>query len=118
MRELDTIRREAEEAAQRAWFVQTIEDRSRSDNTLSLRLVIHPGLFIQIFFGERSGSLYMALVDGKQRIFGVDREMGQWHVHPLHATEKHEALTDEYHQRPIWRFLRAVEDLILDHDLI
>lgn len=118
MRELDEIRSEAKEAAERLWFVQTLQDDLRSDNTLSLRLIIGHDLFVQVFFGERTGSLYMALIEGRKRIFAVDREADRWHSHPFRAVERHEPLTDEYSHKPLWRFLAQVEDLILDHDLL
>ena len=70
MTEGDVIRSEAEEALRRVWFIQSIEEEERSDISLSLRLAIRPGLFVQVFVGERSGSLYMALIEGKRRISG------------------------------------------------
>lgn len=118
MRELEILETEVKEAADRTWFIQAVEDSSRSDNTLSIRLIIRSGLFVQVFFGEKSGSLFLALIEGRQRIFGVDREEGAWHVHPLHAIEQHEPLTDDFSSRPILRFLAKVEDLILTHDLL
>lgn len=118
MRELEVLQTEVKEAADRIWFIQAVEDSSCSDNTLSMRLMIRSGLFVQVFFGERSGSLYMALIEGRQRIFGVDREAGAWHVHPFHAIEKHEPLTDDYRHRPVSRFLAKVEEMILAHDLL
>lgn len=69
MRESDSIRSEAEDALKRVWFIQSIEEVERSDISLSLRLAIRPGLFVQVFVGERSGSLFMALIEGRRRIF-------------------------------------------------
>lgn len=48
---------EAQEALERVWFVQSLEETERTDLTLSLRLHIRPDLFVQAFFGEWSGSL-------------------------------------------------------------
>jgi hypothetical protein len=118
MRELDILQTAVIEAADRTWFIQAVEDRSRSDNTLSMRFIIRPGLFVQVFFGEKSASLYMALIEGRQRIFGVDREGDAWHVHPFHAIEKHEPLTDDFSHRPVSQFLAKVEEMILAHDLL
>ncbi len=48
--------------------------KSLTDQALSIRLHIRPGLFVHIFYSERSHSLYFALVEGTRRLFGVDRE--------------------------------------------
>ncbi len=118
MTEGDTILAETEEALSRVWFIQSIEEEERSDISLSLRLAIRPGLFVQVFVGERSGSLYMALIEGKRRIFGIDREAGEWHSHPFDAPERHEPLNDEFSRKPLLRFLARVEDIIVEQDLL
>ncbi len=118
MTEGDVIRSEAEEALRRVWFIQSIEEEERSDISLSLRLAIRPGLFVQVFVGERSGSLYMALIEGKRRIFGIDREADEWHSHPFHVPEKHEPLNDDLSHKPLLRFLARVEDIIVEQDLL
>ena len=67
---------EAQEANDKFWFVQSLEVHVRTDSTLSLRLSIRPGLFVQAFMGEMTNSLYFALIEGDQRIFGIDRVSG------------------------------------------
>lgn len=118
MTESESIRAEAEEALRRVWFIQSIEEVEHSDISLSLRLIIRPGLFVQVFVGERSGSLYMALIEGKRRIFGIDREFGKWHTHPFHAPESHQPLTEKDPRKPLLRFLTKTEDIIVEHDLL
>jgi hypothetical protein len=73
---------EAREAEERVWFVQSIQSVDRTDHTISLRLNIRYNLFVHVFLGELTGSLYFALVERGQRIFGVDLESGDWHIHP------------------------------------
>ncbi len=85
MRTTDDLRLEAEQALDSAWFVQAVEEAERTDVTLSLRIHIGPDLFVQAFLGEVSGSLYFALIEGGRRIFGIDREANEWHVHPYKA---------------------------------
>lgn len=118
MREMEAIRAEVLEAAERIWFVQAVEDLSDSENTLTMRLIIRSGLFTQVFLGGKSGSFYMALIEGRQRVFGVDREAGVWHEHPYLAADKHEQVSDDFSQKPVLRFLAKVEELILTHDLL
>lgn len=118
MNYLHELREEAEEAVEKAWFVQSLEEIERTDITLSLRLIIRHDLFIQLFFGEKSQSLYMALIEGKQRLFGIDREGGVWHMHPYEAVERHEAMEKGLEPKPIMTFLARIEQLLMEHDLL
>lgn len=112
------LRLEAQEALKRVWFVQSLEEVERTDLTLSLRLHIRPTLFVQAFLGESSASLYLALIEGGRRIFGIDREGGEWHLHLYDIPDKHEPLSEGLGPRPLLKFLARVEDLLLQHDLI
>ncbi len=51
------LRRQAQDALERVWFVQSVEETERTDRTLSLRLHIRSGLFVQVFFGEVAESV-------------------------------------------------------------
>lgn len=118
MSQLRELRQEALEAAEEAWFVQSLQEIERTDVTLSLRLTIRRGLFVELFCGEKSGSLYMALIEGGRRLFGVDRERGEWHIHPYEAVEKHEPLQEGFEPKPVTKFLARVEVLLVEHDLL
>lgn len=112
------LRWEAFEALENIWFVQSVEETERTDRTLSLRLYIRPGLFIQSFLGERSNTLYFSLIDGQQRIFGIDRVGDQWHQHPFAEPTRHEPLIEPMEPKPLLRFLAKVEELLLQEDLL
>jgi len=112
------LRLEAQEALAKVWFVQSLEEIERTDLTLSLRLHIRPALFVQAFLGESSGSVYFALIEGGRRIFGIDREVDEWHLHPYDAPNKHELLAEGLEPRLLLRFLARVEDLLLQYDLL
>jgi hypothetical protein len=73
---------------------------------------------LQVFIGERTGSLYFALVEGRQRMFGIDRENGQGHLHPYDTPEKHLTLNEGLGPKPLLAFLSKVENLLLEHDLL
>ena len=109
---------EAQEALDRVWFVRRVEEVERTDLTISLRLYIRYDLFIQVFLGERSGSLYFALIEGRQRIFGIDQEAGEWHLHPYDAPNEHQPLPEGLGPKPLLRFLAWVEGLLLKHNLL
>ena len=112
------LRLEAQEALERVWFVQLLEETERTDRTLSLRLHIRPTLFVQAFLSEWSGSVYLTLIEGGRRIFGVDREGGEWHLHLYDAPDRHEPLPEGLGPRPLLEFLARVEDLLLQYDLL
>ena len=116
--ELLELRHEAEEASESLWFIGALEEIERTDITLSLRLHIRPRLFVQVFLGTKSDSLYLVLIDGERRLFGIDRESGEWHLHPYDAVERHEPLPQGLGFKPLLRFLARVEDLLLSHDLL
>jgi hypothetical protein len=95
-----------------------MEEIARTDHTLSLRLYIRNDLFIQVFLGETSGSLYLALIERERRIFGVDREAGEWHIHPYDTPDQHQNLPEALEPKPLLKFIARVETLLLDHDLL
>ncbi len=109
---------EARKSLETVWFVRSVEEIERTDLTLSLRLIIRPELFVQAFLGERSGSLYFALVEGRRRIFGVDCEASEWHLHPFDSPDEHEPLSEGLGPKPLLSFLAKVEDLLLQHELL
>ena len=112
------LRLEAQEALDSVWFVQRVADIERTDWTLSLRLYIRFDLFVQAFLGEQSGSLYFALIEGGRRIFGIDREADEWHLHPYDAPNEHRSLPVGLGPKPLLKFLTQVEDLLLEYSLL
>ena len=82
MNSITELRFEAYDALERTWFLQTIAEAEHTDISLSLRLHIRSGLFIQLFYGQHTGSLFFALVEDSERVFGMDRERNRWHMHP------------------------------------
>jgi len=109
---------EAREAAQKVWFVQSIKMVERTDFIVSLRLEIRREIFVQVFLGELTGSLYFALIDRGQRIFGMDRESGEWHLHPYDTPHCHIPLEESPEPKPLLKFLSRVEDLLEQHELL
>ena len=114
----DDFQHEAQEALERVWFVQSLEITERTDFTLSLRLYIRPDLFVNVFIGKLTSSLYFALIEGRQHIFGIDREAGEWHLHPYEAPYSHQPLPEGLEPKPLLKFLARVEQLLLQHDLL
>lgn len=117
MYNISALLAEAQEALDRVWFVQSLEVIERTDSTISLRLHIRAGLFVQVFLGELTGSLYFGLIERKQRIFGIDRESSEWHSHPYEAPHNHEPFAEGLGPKPLLTFLSKVEMLLIEKDL-
>lgn len=109
---------EAEAAHEKLWFVQSLEVCERTDFTLALRLNIRPGLFVHAFIGEMTGSLYFALIEGNQRIFGIDRETDHWHLHPFERPQKHVHFTSGLGPKPLLAFMSKVEKVLVENNLL
>lgn len=118
MNSIEELRFEAYEALERFWFLQTLEETEHTDITLSLRLHIRSGLFIQLFYGQKTGSLYYALIEDSERVLGMDREHNRWHLHPFGDATKHQPMTDDIGPKPLFKFLAMVESLLINHNLL
>ena len=53
-----------------------------TDVTLMARIEIFPAIYIQIYRNLKKDKLNMALIFGKNRVYGVDAEGGVFHEHP------------------------------------
>ena len=113
----DSLLVEARLAHEKVWFIQSLEVCANTDFTLSLRLYIRRELFVQVFIGEMTRSLYFSLIEGNQRIFGIDRESDQWHLHPFEKPHKHEAYSG-LGPKPLFTFLSKVESILVENDLL
>jgi hypothetical protein len=100
------------------WFAQSVQNIESTAYHSALRLYIAPGIFVQAFLDRQSGSLYFALIKDEQRIFGIDREEDEWHLHPYGESDRHESLPQGLAPKPLLRFLARVEQLIMDQNII
>jgi hypothetical protein len=115
---IDDLYAEALEAVHRVWFVQSVKSVDRTDSTISIRLIIGPDLFVHVLLGELTGSLYFALIERGQRIFGIDRHSGEWHMHPYDIPHQHVTFPEGLEPKPLLSFLSRVEDLLIQNDLL
>lgn len=61
----------------------------RTDNIISLALLIDKELFIQIYGNTEKEKLNLALVFKKRRLYGYDSEGGKYHCHPFGSPDEH-----------------------------
>ena len=114
----DSLLSEAREAHDKVWFIQSFEMCGRTDSTLSLRLYIRQGLYVHAFIGEMTNSLYFALIEGSQRIFGIDHEGGHWHLHSFEAPHKHDFFDEGLGPKPLLAFLSKAEKVLVENNLL
>jgi len=107
---------EDREAFDRIWFVSAMDVADRTETSILVRLHIQSDIFVHAFLGESSGSLYFALIEMNQRIFGTDRESGEWHMHPYGDPHTHELPDEGLEPKPLLRFLSRVGKLIFEHN--
>jgi hypothetical protein len=118
MYEETDLRTEAFDALDEFWFVQSVQNVESTVYHFALRLHIAPEFFVQAFLGKQSETLYFALIKDEQRIFGIDREDNEWHVHPYGESDHHEPLSQGLEPKPLLRFLARVEQLIMEHNIL
>ena len=101
------------------WFLRSVEEIERTEITFLFRLqTFRAGLFVQVFWGTRSRTLSLALIESERRIFGIDFQRDQWHLHPFGNAESHTPLLSEMGDNPIHSFLTQVEDILVANDLL
>jgi hypothetical protein len=108
---------EARQALDQFWFLTSIAETAHGEDDYSARLQIQPGVFVQVFLGSYSRSLYIALIKDGQRIFGLDCIADEWHLHPRANPAVHQTLADGLGPRPLMAFLSRVEDILINEGL-
>ena len=64
---------------------------SLTPTSISIRIHVAGGGFIDAFYNEQTGTTAFALIRQGQRVFGADNT-GGWHVHPFAEPDRHEPL--------------------------
>ena len=85
--QIDIIIEEASNIGEK-YNLQFIEI-DRTDNTISLILLIDNDLFIQIYGNTKKDKLNLALIFKERRLYGYDSEGGEYHYHPFDDPDKH-----------------------------
>jgi hypothetical protein len=112
------LQMEAYEALDKIWFVQSVQGIESTAFHFTLRLHLAPDLFVQAFLGKQTDALYLALIDSGLRVFGIDRDRGNWHIHPYGAADQHVPLPEGLEPKPLLKFLARVDELLSQHDLL
>ncbi len=84
---INRIIKEASDVADK-YNLQFVEI-DRTDNIVSLKLLIDNELLIQIYGNTEKDKLNLALVFKKKRLYGYDSEGGKYHCHPFDNPDGH-----------------------------
>lgn len=66
----------------------------KTDNTVSLKIVIDAEIAIHVYGNSQKGKLNLALVFKQRRLYGCDSEGGKYHCHPAENPESHKIVSD------------------------
>jgi hypothetical protein len=80
--------------------------------SISIRVPITSGGFVDAFLNERIGTTAFAFILEDKRIFGADNT-GGWHLHPFENSEQYEELLREI---SFADFITAIEDRFRKRD--
>ena len=92
-------------------FIET----DRTDNIISLKLVIDNELFIQIYGNTQKKKLNLSLVFKNRRLYGYDSEGGKYHCHPIDAPDEH-IFIDE--KKSIQEFVRESMEFLEENEIL
>lgn len=79
-------------------------------NPIRLKARYHIGasLFIDIFYAIRTQKISFAVVQERERLFGIDN-LGGWHCHPLGKPEDHKPIDEPSIEEIVSRCAIAIE---------
>ena len=92
-----------------------LTETDRTDNIISLKLLIDNELFIQVYGNIQKEKLNMALVFKKRRLYGYDSEGGQYHCHPIDSPDEH-IFIDE--KKSIHDFVKESMDFLEEKEIL
>jgi hypothetical protein len=89
--EINELVREAHEVA--VLFGLEFVEVDKTDNTVSLKVVIDAEIVIQVYGNTQKDKLNLALVFKQRRLYGYDSEGGKYHCHPAENPEAHKMVS-------------------------
>ena len=108
---------EIEDVEQRFWFIQSVT-LEQTDDVIKVRVEIREEIFVHVFLSEQSGRFQFALINGRERIYGRDKEDNEWHLHPYGNAEDHLPMPEGISPQPLTQFMTEVEKILLENNLI
>jgi hypothetical protein len=81
-----------------------------TETMVKFRIELTGNAFIYIRFNDVLQELRTALIVDNVRVFGVNGEFGNWHVHPLHDTDKHERIDEKTLDEILEEYVKVIRD--------
>ncbi len=111
--EINKIVEEANEIALK--YNLKLVEIDRTDNVISLKLVVDNELFMQIYGNADKGKLNLVLVFKQRRLYGYDSEGDKYHCHPFDNSEGHIYVNDK---KSIQEFVEESIKFLEENDLM
>jgi len=111
--EINKIVEEASEVADK--YNLKLVEIDRTDDIISLKLLIDNDLFIQIYGNTEKDKLNLALVLKQRRLYGYDSEGGKYHCHPFDNPEGHIFVEDK---KSIHEFVQESMRFLEEKDIL
>ena len=115
---LEEVIAEIEEVSQRFPFILEIIKLDETKYSVKYLLMIAEDLFVQVYRNVRSGTIGLALVYHGQRLYGRDREDGQWHRHPFENPLEHDFSAEGSREVSVEEFLEEVQEILEREELV
>ena len=90
----------------------------QTDYAAKMQLVIRSDLFVQVYANVSSGTRGFALIHRGQRIYGRDCDPHGWHRHPAENPHSHDVSEEGQRAVDLAEFLREVQDVIEQEQLL
>jgi hypothetical protein len=115
---LEEVIAEIEEVSRRFPFVLETIRLDETKYSVKYLLMLAEDFFVQVYRNVRTGTIALALIYRGQRLYGRDREGGQWHLHPFESTKEHEFSAEGSREVSLKDFLEEVQEILERKELI
>ena len=115
---LEEVIAEIEEVSQRFPFILEIIKLDETRYSVKYLLMLADDFFVQVYQNVRSGTIGLALIYRGQRLYGRDREGGQWHRHPFENPMEHDFSPEGSREVSLEEFLEEVQEVLEREGLI
>lgn len=99
-------------------FVSDVLILDQTDYAAKVHLIIRPDLFVQVYANVSSGTRGYALLYRGQRLYGRDCDAHGWHRHPLENPQSHEVSEEGRRAVNLADFLREIQDILEQQELL
>ena len=115
---LEEVIAEIKEVSQRSPFILEVIKLDETRYSVKYLLMLAEDFFVQVYQNVRSGTIGLALIYRRQRLYGRDQEGGRWHQHPFENPTEHDFSAEGSREVSLEEFLEEVQEIIEREELI